>query len=599
MQVLDTSSPAELGAALDRVLSSDPFVRSERMKAFLRFVVSETVEGRGSELKEQLIGHRVFGRDGSYDSGADPVVRVEARRLRSKLDEYYRGPGRDDPIRIELPKGSYAPVFSIAGGAPSRTAAPAQQRSLARFAFAVAVALAALALWAVPKLVWQARAPSVAVLPIQDLSADRTLGYFCDGLAEQLFYNLSRVEGLKVPGRTSSFRAHAEGGDIRAIGSRLAVGSVLEGSVRTDGRKLRINLELVSATNGYQLWTHAYERDFGDVLALEDEIATAVVNALEVRLAPNARAGPVRSFSRNSDAVRSYLEARRLHFDRDFQGAVHSARRAIALDPGFAAAWAQVARSTVRLAGAGADDNRDAARAAASRALEIDENLGEAYLARAIVNVYEWEWKQAESDFNKGLALNPGLAEAHGEYAIAYLAPAGRLTEALEHAARSVELDPLSVTDRNRYGLVLLFAGQVNRAIAELEETERLVKQSAAVRRTLGRAYLEAGNTDAALDHFDADPFWRAVTLARAGRRTESEELVRSLGLDPMERAQFEAASGHVREALAKLDEAIRQKHPLAPQIACDPQWRRLRGDPRFRELVDRIGLTRAARGRF
>ena len=233
---------AAIRGQLEKILSSEAFARAERMSRFLRFVVHETVNGKGAQLKEYLIGVEVFDRDKSYDPRTDPVVRGEARRLRTKLMEYYEREGKGDPVRIHLPKGSYAVVFQSSSDVGPGDQTPISVRST------------------------PAGAKSIAVLPFLNLSPNPENEYFSDGLTEEIIHALGKVSGMSVVARTSVFQYKGRAYDIRQIGEQLCVQTVLEGSVRSSGERLRVTAQLVNADDGYHLWSETYDRNMVDLV---------------------------------------------------------------------------------------------------------------------------------------------------------------------------------------------------------------------------------------------------------------------------------------------------------------------------------------------
>lgn len=241
---------SEVYLALERVLSSARFSRSERLRRFLEFIVREKLAGRGGDLKEYTIATEVYDRGPGFNPATDTIVRVEARRLRTMLQAYYGDGGNSDPIRIEVPKGGYAPSFC--------------RRSLTR-GFSPPVTPSS----------------SVAVLPFKDLSANREREYFCQGLTEEIICALTQVEGLKVAGPTGAAMADANPRDV-SDGLRAARNctSVVDGSVRHADNRVRITAQLISTVNGYHLWSRRFEREIKDPFAVQDEVAAAVVEAV-------------------------------------------------------------------------------------------------------------------------------------------------------------------------------------------------------------------------------------------------------------------------------------------------------------------------------
>jgi len=243
-ELAGTSATAVRGQ-LEKILVSEAFARADRMSRFLRFIVQETLKGRGTQLKEYLIGVEVFDRESSYDPRTDPVVRGEARRLRTKLMEYYEHEGKDDLVRIHLPKGSYSVVFQA-----SSAIIPTEQTPIS--------------VKAAP-----AGAKSIAVLPFLNLSPKPENEYFSDGLTEGIIHALGKVNGMSVVARTSVFQYKGRAYDIRQIGEQLRVQTVLEGSVRTSGERLRVTAQLVNAGDGYHLWSETYDRNMVDLFAIQ------------------------------------------------------------------------------------------------------------------------------------------------------------------------------------------------------------------------------------------------------------------------------------------------------------------------------------------
>ena len=241
---------------LDRLLRSRLFQRSRRRRRFLEYIVRETLAGRSHGLTGYSLALEVFGRPDTFDPVVDPVVRVEAARLRDKLREYYSGDGQRDPIRIELPKGTYAPQIEV--GQESRVdrrRGPPTREVASGF-------------------------PSVAVLSFDDLSANQNLGYLGDGVAEDIITALSRFPDMRVVARGSSFAYKGKVADLRQVGEELGVGYVLEGSVRTDGDKLRIVAQLIDTKSGEHIWAERFDKSGADPWALQDQVTDMIVSAL-------------------------------------------------------------------------------------------------------------------------------------------------------------------------------------------------------------------------------------------------------------------------------------------------------------------------------
>jgi serine/threonine-protein kinase len=227
---------------LRKILSSSTFARSERLARFLNFTVEQTLGGRGDNLKEFVIGVEVFDKTEKYDPRMDPIVRVEARRLREKLRKYYETEGLDDPLYIDFPTGAYVPLVKTREAVRVSTPASASAEN------------------------------AIAVLPFVNLSSEPENEYFSDGLTEELINALTKVEGLRVVAWSTAYQLKGKGRDIRRIAEQLRVRAVLEGSVRRTADRLRITAQLVDSKDGRYLWSESYERPIKDVFSIQDEI---------------------------------------------------------------------------------------------------------------------------------------------------------------------------------------------------------------------------------------------------------------------------------------------------------------------------------------
>ncbi len=277
----------EVRAALERILASPRFAGAEKLSRFLSFIVETTLAGAGAEIKEYLIALEVYQRPESYNPRVDSIVRVEASRLRTRLSEYYAAEGQNEAVRISLSKGRYVPDFERRRTAPQAPEAPfpapaAPRRSWrwAALAAAAAICAASFAVWHFWKANEHTRdlGRAIAVLPFEDFSAEAGNGRFAAGLAVEIADRLGRAGGLQVSGRTSADRYRGKSDSIRTIGQQLGVGSVLEGSVRREGNRLRITAHLASTTDGFHLWSATYDRTAGDPLAVQADVANGTIS---------------------------------------------------------------------------------------------------------------------------------------------------------------------------------------------------------------------------------------------------------------------------------------------------------------------------------
>jgi TolB-like protein/DNA-binding SARP family transcriptional activator len=458
---------------------------------------------------------------------------------------------------------------------------------------------------------------SIAVLPFANLSAAPDGDYFSDGLTEELIGTLSRIEGLRVAARTSSFAVGGARLDVRTIGDTLGVATVLEGSVRQDGRRLRVTAQLADAENGYQIWSAEYDRELEDVFAVQDEIARAIAGALEMKLVGGAGT-PAARRSPNVEAYDLYLRGVFLRNKLTNEGlsrAVDYFDRAIQLDSGYALAYAGKATAIGPLVWyryLPRAQGLPAMRAATSRALELDETLGEAHVAQGMLQFYfEWNWPAAETAFERAIALNPNDQHAHHMYAN-YLVAMGRFEEAIAARTRALELDPLSIRTGMLLGRDYFVAGRYDRAIEQYRRTieidstsplalgigqeasfgvgdvyERQGRDAEAVAEYLRTARLE-GIPGEELERmrraFEASGlpgFWR--------RRLELELL--GPAPEPLRVASLWARIGDADRTAEWLERAYGERSTALPFLAVLPVYERARAHPRVAAILEAMNL--------
>ena len=618
-------SPEAVRAQLDKILASRAFAGAERPGRFLRFIVEQALVG--NQLKETLLGVEVFGRNPAYDPRLDGVVRVEAVKLRSRLKEYYETEGAAGPVRIDLPKGGYLPCFEALPGQPveliEKAAAPPPRRAWWTDWRGIAPLLALVVLMAGYLLARRSphrpAAPdssSIAVLPFVNLSSDKENEYFSDGLTDDLINALTKVRGLRVVARGSAFQFKGKNPDIRAVGRQLNVATVLEGSVQRSGHRLRITAQLSSVADGYHLWSETYDRQLADVFAVQDEISRAIVGALEVRVAGNPGRPLVESSTQDLEAYNLYLQGR-FHLNKwrpeGARKGIEYFAQAIAKDPGYAPAYTGMADCYTWLAVFGWNAARQAmpqARQAANRALQLDETLAAAHVSLGYVKaLYDWDWPGAEREFKRALELSPGDADAHFAYSVTYLTPLGRLDEALAEIQRALALDPLSPYKITAEGMIYTDRREYDRAVERYRKAIELdpffyhaYDEMLGVEAVRGRpaamdAIMQAMR--AAFTNVD-DTSFRARVAARQGRRAEARGLVERW-IQECNRtqrpgkscyaAQIYASIGEKDLAFQWLDKAYEERNPLLAYAKVMPNYDGLRADPRFRALLNRLGL--------
>jgi len=601
-------------AQLARIVASPGFVTAGRLAPFLTFLVERTLAGE--PLKESVVGVEVFGRPADYDARLDPIVRVEARRLRSRLAEYYEGAGADDTVVIDLPKGTYVPVFRTREPSPlareetSSNEAPRPPRRV----WGVVTAAAALVLIAIAAGIALSRRtppqnPAVAVLPFLDLSDTATNPSFSEGLAEEIIDRLARLRGLRVVARSSSFRFRGSAQDLREVGRQLQATAIVEGSVRRAGDRLRITAQLVNVADGFQLWSQSYERQTKDVFEIQDDVARAVANALrvELRVGFDSRPQPPTG---SLDAHDLYLQGR-YHLNHDalagLELAADSFARATEADPRYAEAQAALAETYALLAYYRLRPPKEAwpvARAAAERALALDPLLAEAHAARGLALAHEeWKWAEAEPYFRRAVELDPASCEVRVALVWGLLLPRGLVREAARNADEAVALDPFSSLAHQLRSFVLLVDGRTEAAAASYRRTVELNPSNGDMQWDLGMALAYAGQKEAALRQFrlggnihtggnwDPGPIEYALLGEPEKARAAIARWPGFHAQRPIFIAYAYALLGDALNAAFWLDRACEERDPQVVWAKVDPRLAKVRPDPRIQAVIHRIGL--------
>jgi TolB-like protein len=460
-----------------------------------------------------------------------------------------------------------------------------------------------------------AAASAIAVLPFANVSPDPENEYFSDGLTEDLITALSQIEGLRVVARTSAFQFKGKAHDVREIGRQLSVGTVLEGSVRKAGERVRITAQLVSVADGFQLWSERFDREMRDVFAIQDEISRAIVKALQLKLAAGAPPRLVKHYSGNIEAYNLVLKGRyywNKWTEEGFRKGMELYSQAIAADPRYAPAYAGLADSFNLLGFWGMSPPKEVmpnAKALAMKALELDETLAEAHTSLGMVRIlYDWDWAGAEPEFLRALELNPGEAGARLAYAMTFLAPAGRVKEAIEQMRRARELDPLSLVINTYLGVLYSFARDPDKAIPQLQATLELDPAFAEAHRSLGWAYYLKGRMEDATAAFEkarslggntpfllADLSWNYAAQGRLAaardRLRELLELREQTYVSPYCLAIVQLGLGEIDQCFAWLEKAFEERSGWLTWLKTSPAFERLGGHPRLVELQKRVGF--------
>jgi serine/threonine-protein kinase len=454
-------------------------------------------------------------------------------------------------------------------------------------------------------------AASIAVLPLVNLSRDPDQEYFADGLAEELLDLLAKVPGLHVAARTSAFSFKGKSEDARTIAEKLNVTTLLEGSVRKSGDQVRITTQLINAADGYHLWSETYDRKLTDVFAMQDEIAQAVVAALRLKLLPGQ--APTSKQHRTSDpeVYTQYLLGRQFFNRATLEGyhrAAQAYQKAIAIDPGFAPAWAGLAHATYWVAdsadtAAEISEGQRRALAAAEKAVALAPELAEACAARGAIRVLtKWDWDGAKADFERALALSPENADVRRDYSINVLRPLGRMEEGIAAARKAAELDPLNGTMWTALASFLVGAGRLKEAHEVLDRSLEVNPEQSFAPGWLGWVLLLEGQPAAALvaSQRSTSALFRLTNAALAqhdlGHAKESQQALDELIAKYAHSGAYQIADvyawlGETDHAFEWLDRAFAQRDGGLTLVKMDPLLRKLRGDPRYKTLLKKMNL--------
>ena len=463
--------------------------------------------------------------------------------------------------------------------------------------------------------------PSIAVLPFLNLSSDKENEYFSDGLAEEIINALTRLANLRVTARTSAFAFRGAQEDVGTIGKTLNVASVLEGSVRKSGNRVRISVQLIGVADGTNLWSERYDREMTDVFEIQDEISQAIVEKLKVKLAGDSSDGPlpggiVRRYTENLEAYDLYLRGRYELYKMTREGLDASKRlfeEAIRLDPDYAPAHDGLAYCWYSEGFLGFVAPKEAmpkAKASVRRAIELDEGLSEAHATLgAILALYDWDWTGAQRELMRSIELNGASPGARDTYAFYYLRPVGRIDEAVAEVQNALSLDPLSILFRVHLGFLYYVQRNYEHSIAQFRKVLEMNPRYYLAHAMMAQVYTHMGRFEDAFGCYgqarqaDADSKFvdslEAMTRAAAGgqreRAAEMLETIRHRSsreyISPVSIAYICTAMGDFDAAFAQLDRAVQDRDPNILGLKSNPIFDSLREDDRYRALLKKIHL--------
>ena len=625
LETIRIGERVELDVSARHLYCSGQRVKLERIPMEILLLL---VERRGTVVSRREIVDRVWGASVSFDS--DNSINGAIRKIRQALKD-----DPDDPRFIETVTGSgyrcLAPVRTDEVELSSepvhhrtlselRTVAPPRSGSRLVLPLLMGLVVVTAAAW-----LWASKSPAdprrdrimLAVLPFENLTGNAEQDYFSEGLTEEMIVRIGNLDArrLGVIARASVARYRRAESDLRRLVRDLGVHYAIRGSVRRDGDRVRITAQLIQLSNETHLWSKNYDRELGDLIAVQDEIAKAVADEIEVtfggRAGAREPAGRTLSTER-FEAFDLYLKGRYFWNKRTPAGLEQAARyfhQAIDRDSDYARAYAGLAEAYALMSGytgRPSDEFIPRAREAARRAVALDPSLPEAHTSLAVIaQNHDWDWHGAERAYRRAIELDPNYATAHHWYA-EFLGFQGRFDEALIEIDRARRLDPLSLIINTDYVAILYFSGQPDRArevLREVLEMDPSFPRARNFRVWLSTHYGRFQDALAELDTWP-DGFWRAALRcyvhARAGQRTDAlhaferlQQLYREQRMDGAPMVVAMVGLGQLDDAFTWLFRGIGERSPELAAIKVHPLYDPLRGDPRFDDVLERMRLTR------
>jgi TolB-like protein len=596
-----TPNAATVTAELERIAASPGFRKAQRCTGLLRFLVGHVLARREAELKEYTIAVGALDRSEAFDSRTDPVVRLEARRLRLKLAEYYQQDGLNDLVVIELPKGAYVPLFRFRQApmaAETQIELPRQRHGQHRIAMAAAaflLTLVSVAVYAV-RLPRAATRVSVAVLSFRDNSPRQDLGYFADGVRDGLISDLVSSRGLDVTARASSGQRVAGQDDPVEFAHRLQADAVVSGSVSPTGDRVEVVVTLIGAKTGKFLWSKTYQASASDLSTIQRSAASGIAQALG-----GSADITVPTLPTNPAAADLYLRAYSLYRTRQgpqMREAAPMFARVIALEPRFAPAYAAAASNYLVAANNGVMPWREAApkgEELSRQSVDLDPELADAHAARALSWQVQWRWRESDEELERAIELDPRSPVPH--FRRAYnLAIMRRFDEAHREVETARLLDSEWSAPHGLLGELYFYERRYGEAFDLIRQFRS--SQPEFFDNLTAEIYLAQGKRELAKPILLQlpSPFEQALGRAIGGdAQAQYRELVRkrsSSFISAYEIASFTALLlQDPKLTFQWLEQSLEDRDPNLVSLGLDPMWDQIRGDPRGAAILRQLNL--------
>ena len=622
------SRTQEIRAYLGELLASPQFAASGRRGQLLQYLVEHTLAGDADKVSEYAIGLDVFQKPSSFDPRIESVVRTEFSRLRQRLKDYYADEGRRDRIAIDFPPRTYAATFEFRDAAAlaapvgvPQLVEPHAEAARPRALWITALVLAFLAPLAVAGFaIWREHARAamlnrpihaIVVLPFENYSPNHQDEYIADGMTEELTNDLAQWRDLRVVARTSAFAFKGKGEDVRTIGRQLDVDAVLEGSFTREGDQVRITAQLNRTVDGYHLWSHSYETQSSDLLAVQEDVANSITEAIrQIRGGSGGTPPPtIRAATTDPKAHDLYLQGEYQFYLRtpeSMKKAVELFQEAVDEDPSFARAWLGIGSAEIgatSMTTLTEEESIPQIRQAALKAISLDPNLGEAYGLLADVDyIWYWNWTRSEAGFRRAVELGAG-PETHARYGWS-LATRGRFAESHRQLHLAAEQDPLSIVppfdefftynfERNVPG-----EKQVLQRLLEIRPNflgaHALIVVMSVEQNDCSTARSEANWLAKTYPSVPATPATQAYAAACTGDKPEALRQIRQMTKLKAPAYQFAIAYALLHDKDNAIAQLVRSADAHEGQILYlkyDPFFDEIRSDPRYVALEKRAGL--------